>query len=186
MPAPLPDSPVSTRAKVAAVLGDDLDTMARTALEAFGGAKSFIAKGDRVFIKVNLCTAGLMRTHNPILSGDSTKPDLGLAVAEECLKAGAAEVVIGDAAQVNSFSWEALPTLDGISNYAAEATHLNHNYGNRLTLACLNADSPSWTGVPSPRTAHGKLYVSSLVTDADRGHHKITFTNDALRCILQA
>jgi hypothetical protein len=39
--------------------------------------------------------------------------EIVVAVAEECLKAGAAEVIVGDGSQVPRFDWGAATTLDG-------------------------------------------------------------------------
>jgi uncharacterized protein (DUF362 family) len=58
-------------------------------------------------------------------------------------------------------------TLDGSTDLAAEARRLNSSGSGKVTLACLNADSPGWTEVPS-RTALGTIAISNLVTAADR------------------
>jgi uncharacterized protein (DUF362 family) len=162
-----PEKPFPEDARVAAIQGSDLHVMTREALEAFGGAESLIVPGETVFIKVNLCTAGLV-SHDPIPTGDATKPEIALTVAEECLKAGAARVTIGDAAQVKSFDWNALHTLDGESTFAQEAAKLNQAYDSKLHLACLNTDSTAWVEVPSPHTSLGVLQVSNMVTEADK------------------
>ena len=161
-----PTSPTTDRASVAAVTGLDLGQMARDALDACGGASSIVQPGETVFIKANFCAAGLVN-HNVITSGDSTKPEIVIAVAEECLKAGAAKVTIGDAAQVARYSWEDLVTLDGATNLKAEAERLQKAYGDRITLACLNSESPGWDMV-STYTALRTVKVSSLVARADR------------------
>lgn len=50
---------------------------------------------------------------------------------------------------------------------AAEAVRLNALYDDRVTLACLNSDSPQWATVAARRTDLGQIYVSSLVAHAD-------------------
>jgi len=153
-------------AQVAAVRGLDLAQMARDAIDAIGGIGQFIAAGDRVFIKPNFGSVGLVH-HDPILSGECTKIEILVAVAEECLKAGAAEVIAGDAAQVARFDWESLHSLDGSVTLADEVARLNAAYGDRFKIACLTADSPGWADVPS-YTALGTIRISSLITRADK------------------
>lgn len=166
IPAP-PFTPVDNPARVAAILGLDLRTMARDALDAFGGAQAFINPGETVFIKPNLGAFGMVN-YNPVAAGDCTKPEIIVAVAEACLEAGAASVIIGDAGQARRYDWGQIYTLDGASTMAAEAMRLNRRYGRKVTLACLNADSPGWTPIPSPHTRLGEIYISDMVARADR------------------
>ena len=155
-------------AKVAAVRGDDLPTMTRDALAAVGGVAAIVQPGETVFIKPNLVTIGWARfNRNPFPLGECTKVEIITAVTEECLKAGATEVIIGDAAQMSTFSWEYATTLDGATNLVAEAKRLSSEYQGKVTLACLDADSPEWVDVPS-RSSLGTIAVSSLAARADR------------------
>ena len=155
-------------ARVAAIRGNDLYAMTREALEAVGGAQAVVNPGETVFIKPNMVTlpwANLGR--NPFIIGECTKPEIVIAIAEECLRAGAGEVIVGDASQVPRFSWEQATTLDGSTSLAAEAERLSSTYEGNVRLACLDADSPEWVEVPSS-TSLGKIAVSSLVARADR------------------
>ncbi len=152
--------------RVAIIKGDDLRAMARQALDAVGGISSVVSQGQTVFIKPNLVTA-CYPSRECFHSGECTKPEVFATVAEECLKAGAAEVIIGDATQVSRYSWENVKMLDGSTNMVAEAQRLSSAYGKKVTLACLDADSPDWVDVPS-QTSLGKISVSSLVAHADR------------------
>ena len=161
-----PIIPTDKRAEVAILKGLDLSTMTRDAIETLGGISSFINPGETVFIKPNFGSVGMVH-HNPILNGECTKVEIVTTVAEECLKVGASKVIIGDAAQVPSFSWNSIQTLDGTSTMEKEAARLNTTYGGRLTLACLTADSPGWENVPS-YTPAGKITISNLVTQADK------------------
>lgn len=164
---PLPgDTPTDATARVAAVQGTDLSSMAREALNAFGGAGSIVKTGETVFIKPNFGAVGMVK-YNPITKGDSVKPEIVIAVAEECLKAGASMVTIGEAGQTQSWDWSTVPTLDGSTNMAAEAERLRQTYGDRIQLACLNTDSPEWDRIPS-RTSLNEIEVSSLAARADR------------------
>lgn len=164
-PAP-PHAPVQSRAAVAAVRGTDLKAMAREALDAFGGARAIVGEGETVFIKPNFGAFGMVK-YNPVLKGDCTKPEIVAAVAEECLKAGAKKVTIGDAGQAYRYDWNRIAFLDGSSTMEKEAGLLALKYPGRLELACLNADSPGWDPVPS-YTRLNKIYVSSMITRADR------------------
>ena len=162
-----PDTPYDQPARVAAVLGDNLGEMARAALDAFGGAEAIVQPGETVFIKPNFGSVGMVK-YNTIAAGDCAKPEIVVAVTEECLKAGASQVTIGDAGQAESWPWEKIQYLGGSTNLPTEVQRLNDAYGNRVKLACLNTDSPGWDPVPSPYTKLGNIYVSSLITRADK------------------
>jgi uncharacterized protein (DUF362 family) len=152
---------------VAVVRGRDLKSMVEEALEAIGGIGAVVHEGEKVFIKPNFGGVGLV-SHDTVLAGDSTKPEIVVAVAEECLKAGAAEVAIGEGAQVPVFSWEGVQTIDGASNMASEAERLSESYGRPVSLVCLTGNSPAWVAVPSPYTGLNEIHVSSLLVNADR------------------
>ena len=164
-----PECPTAESARVAAVLGRNLAQMTRDALDALGGIETIVHPGETVFVKPNLVGAGMAHFERlgPV-GGEITKPEIIVAIVEECLRAGAAAVIVGDGGQVPRFHWENLTTLDGATNLAAEAARLNAAYGDAVTLACLNADSPAWGIVYSPYTGLGEISVSSLATRADR------------------
>ncbi|NLX14083.1 MAG: DUF362 domain-containing protein [Phycisphaerales bacterium] len=171
--APMPYIPVPTDrpwdddAEVAAVRGTDLYNMTRAVLETVGGIDSIIHPGETVFIKPNLGGLDFM-PQNVFTTGESAKVEIIAVVAEECLKAGAGKVIIGEGGQIPTFSWENAVTLDGSTNLATEARRLDAAYPGRITLVCLEAESPTWDAIPSPRTDLGHIYVSSHVTQADR------------------
>jgi uncharacterized protein (DUF362 family) len=126
-----------------------------------------VSPGETVFIKPNYCAAGMINDPAAFM-GDSTKPEIVVAVAEACLEVGASEVIIGDGAQVRKFDWADLRTLDGSTNLAAEAQRLNATYHGTTRLACLNADSPRWEPLSSPYSGLDEILVSTLATKADR------------------
>lgn len=162
-----PFAPTAKSVRVAAVRGSNLFKMTRDALAAFGGAKAIVSPGDTVFIKPNFCTAGFLRVDG-VASGSCTKPDIVIALAEECLLAGAAKVIVGDGGQAQHFSWKELHTVDGSTNLSQEYHRLNAAYPGAFHLACLIGDSPAWDPVASPNTDLGRIYVSSLVSRADK------------------
>ena len=166
-----PSPPTSTpqpRTQVSLIKGNDLRAMARDAVDALGGIGSVVHQGETVFIKPNFVTIGWMsKGREAISTGECTKPEILSAVAEECLKAGAAEVIIGDATQMPSWSWDQVMMLDRSTNLAAEAQRLTSAYDGKVTLACLDADSPEWVELPS-QTNLGTIGVSSFVARADR------------------
>ena len=154
-------------ATVAAIRGENLDAMTRDAIDAVGGMPAVVNKGDTVFLKPNFVSFPWAKHNKCFHIGDCTKPEIIIAVAEECLKAGAAEVVIGEGGQMPTFEWQHAITLDGNTNLVKEATRLSSKYDGKVTLACLEKDSPGWIEVPS-KTPLGKIAVSSLVAKADK------------------
>lgn len=159
--------PSEINAQVAAVRGVNLDSMTREALDALGGIQKIIQQDESVFIKPNMVSLPWSQYENSFIKGECTKPEIIIAVTEECLKAGASEVIIGDGSQMYTFDWEYATILDGSSNLVQEAERLSTKYGKKVTLACLEVDSPGFVEVPS-RTYLDKIAVSSLVVEADR------------------
>jgi uncharacterized protein (DUF362 family) len=154
-------------ARVAAVKGDDLNSMTRDALDALGGIKKVVNKGETVFIKPNFVTFPWAKTNKCFQGGECTKPEIIIAVTEECLKAGASKVIIGDGSQLPKFDWKYAITLDGKTNLVKEAQRLTSKYDGEVSLACLETDSPGWVEIPSS-TPLNKIAISSLVTKADK------------------
>jgi uncharacterized protein (DUF362 family) len=76
--------------KMAIIHGQDRVLMVRQGVKALGGMETFIRKGDQVLIKVNAAFA------SPASLGATTNPELLAAVAELCLQAGAARVLVTD------------------------------------------------------------------------------------------
>ena len=156
-----------TNAKVAAIRGDNLDSMTRDALDALGGIQNVVHKGETVFIKPNFVTFPWAQYNNCFRIGECTKPEIIIAVTEECLKAGAAEVIIGEGSHLPTFDWRYAITLDGSTNLVKEAERLSSLYPGKVSLACLETDSPAWIEVPS-QTSLNKIVISSLVAKADK------------------
>ena len=166
-PADIPCSP-GDAAQVAVAQGTNLDAMTRSALSVLGGIGTVVKPGDIVFIKPNMVTlpwAG--PSYNPFALGECTKPEIVIAVIDECLKAGAAKVIVGDGSQVPRFDWSGATTLDGSTNLATAAGRLSSQYSVPVQLACLDVDSPGWVEIPVG-TSLGKVVISSLVVDADK------------------
>jgi len=161
---PGPSDPVS---RVSAARGTDLAHLTRQALDQLGGIGEVVSKDETVFIKPNMVTLPWADSGNPFTGGECTKPEIVAAVAEECLKAGAAEVIIGDGSQMPSFDWSLAATLDGSTNLVEEASRLLRAYGKPVSVVSLESDSPGWTEVPS-RTYLQTIAVASFLTDADR------------------
>jgi uncharacterized protein (DUF362 family) len=108
-------------ARAAAITGDNLYAITRDAIDAVGGMNTIVNKGDTVFIKPNFVTIPWADSNNCFHTGECTKPEIILAVAEECLKAGAGEVIIGEGSHLPSFDWEYAVTLDGSTNLVTES-----------------------------------------------------------------
>lgn len=154
-------------ARVAAVRGNNLDAMARDAIDALGGIRTVVNPGEIVFIKPNFVTIPWAKHNKCFHAGECTKPEIIIAVMEECLKAGAAEVIVGEGSHLPRFDWQYAVTLDGRANLVKEAKRLSSRYDGKVTLACLETDSPGWIEVPS-KTSLGKIAISSLVANADK------------------
>jgi len=161
------ESSPKIKAQVAAISGDNLDAMTRDVIDALGGIDKVVNEGETVFIKPNFVSFPWARHNRCFHAGECTKPEVIIAVAEECLKAGAGEVIVGEGSQVPKFDWQYAVTLDGKTNLVDEAKRLSAKYKGVVTLACLETDSPGWIEVPS-RTRLDKIAISSLVAKADK------------------
>jgi uncharacterized protein (DUF362 family) len=76
--------------RIAIATGRDRAAMLRRALAAVGGIERFIARGDRVMLKVNAAFA------TPAILGATTHPDLVAELARLCRAAGAESVIVTD------------------------------------------------------------------------------------------
>jgi uncharacterized protein (DUF362 family) len=170
--SPLNKRPIKTnssgiKAQVSAVCGNDLYSMTRDAIEALGGMPVIVNKGDTVFIKPNFVSFPWAKYNNCFHIGECTKPEIIIAVTEMCLESGAAEVIIGEGSHLTTFDWRYAITLDGSTNLVREAERLNSIYGGKVTLACLETDSPRWIEILSD-TPLNKIAISSLAAYADK------------------
>jgi uncharacterized protein (DUF362 family) len=154
-------------AQVAAIRGDNLGAMTRDAIDALGGIRTIVNEGETIFIKPNFVSFPWAKYNRCFHAGECTKPEIIIAVTEECLKAGAAEVIIGEGSHLPKFEWKHAVTLDGNTNLVTEAKRLSSLYDRKVTLACLETDSPGWVEVPS-KTSLNKIAISSLVANADK------------------
>lgn len=160
-------SPYTGNSTVAIISGTDLDGMTRDAIDGVGGIESIVNPGETIFIKPNFVTFPWARTNNCFHNGECTKPEIIIAVLEECLKAGAKEVIIGEGSHIPTFDWNYAITLDGETTLVQEAERLSTKYPGKVTFACLEVDSQTWVEVPS-QTYLGKIAISGLVAGADR------------------
>lgn len=88
---PLPDFRIpGMGARMAIAEGPDRRRGVVAALEALGGIRAFIARGDRVLLKVNAAFA------TPPSLGATAHPELVEMLARLCFEAGAAEVAVAD------------------------------------------------------------------------------------------
>ncbi len=154
-------------AKVAAIRGDNLDSMTRNAIDALGGIQTIVNEGETVFIKPNFVSLPWAQYNNCFHTGECTKPEIIISVTEECLKAGAAEVIIGEGSHLPTFDWKYAITLDGTTDLIKESVRLSSLYAGKVSLVCLETASPAWIEVPS-QTSLEKIAISSLVANADK------------------
>ena len=125
--------PSQINARVAAVRGNNLNSMTRDALDALGGTQKVVSQGESVFIKPNFVSFPWAQYNNCFGIGECTKPEIIIAVTEECLKAGAAEVIIGDGSQMYTFDWKYAKTFDGSTDLVQEAGRLGSKYAGKVT-----------------------------------------------------
>ncbi|MDR3250633.1 MAG: DUF362 domain-containing protein [Tannerella sp.] len=81
---------VETAPDMVAVMGGEPEAMLDKALDALGGLKNFVKKGQKIVIKPNI---GWDRT--PELAGN-TNPKLISALVKKCVEAGASKVTVFD------------------------------------------------------------------------------------------
>lgn len=163
---------------VSVVKGNDLYSLTKKAINLLGGMKTIVKKGDTVFIKPNYISGGL-DGHDPVAAGEIAHPEVVASVAEECIKAGAKEVVIGE--------WVERPVKINFGGKegkeGAQVQHLvdllNKKYGNKIFLINLMEHTTHFRYFPS-KTKLAFLAIPNLVTDADvvisipslKTHHK--------------
>jgi len=161
------DKVPTAKSVVSAVRGDDLARMTRDALEALGGIKTVVKEGETVFIKPNFVTAPWAKHNRCFATGECTKPEIILAVTDECLRAGAKEVIIGDGSQMPTYEWKDIKTLTDGKDMVTESKRLSSKYSGKVKLACLEVDSPGWVEIPS-KCKQKKIAIADLVSKADK------------------
>jgi uncharacterized protein (DUF362 family) len=144
------------QATVHTVLGDglsDLYRMGRRAAQVLDLHESRGLSGKTVFIKPNFVVFGTPRGVDPS-TGEWTKAEIVVAIAEHCLEAGAAKVSIGDGAQGVDWDWNGAVFLEGNtifgqSNLKQAVDSLKTRFPHQLVeLLCLNAVN-EWEHIPS-------------------------------------
>ncbi len=131
----------------------DLYDMGRRAAEALGIHAGGDLSGKSIFIKPNLVALGGAFSYDP-RTGDCTKAEILVGIAEQCLQAGADRVSIGDAAQGLWWDWHGLRffpgnVLFGADNLKDAADRLREAYPlQQLELLCLNHLN-QWELIPS-------------------------------------
>jgi uncharacterized protein (DUF362 family) len=143
---------------VHAILGAETSefyTMGQQAALSLGFKGNALA-GSTVFIKPNFVALGMeiFGVGFDPTSGECTKPELVVGVAEQCLKAGAAKVTIGEGSQTNEWDWTTVTFIPGNTIGAATelktaVDQLKATYGDaRVELLCTNG-ADQWVLVPS-------------------------------------
>jgi len=157
------------KARVAITRGRDIGAITREALGLIGGVGRIVKKGQSVFIKPNYISGGL-GGHDPVTAGEIAHPDVVATVAEECVKAGAARVMIGE--------WVERPpnVLFGgqEGKEGAQVRHridlLNKKYGHKIFLINLMVHTSHFVYYPSI-TPLKTIAIPDIVA---RCHVKIT------------
>ena len=186
-----PANATTTTPDLVAVMGGEPEDMYAKAMEAIGGIKQFVKKGQRVVIKPNI---GWNRA--PELAAN-TNPELITAIIKDCFKAGASEVGVFDH---TCDEWKQCYKTSGIQD-AVEAAgakmlfaHEESYYrevkipnGKRLKTAKIHEailDYDVWINVPILKT-HG----GAKMTIAMKNHMGVVWdrrfwhSNDLQQCI---
>ena len=166
------------KSQVSIVKGYDLRSATKQAIDLIGGMKKIVKAGDKVFIKPNYITGGL-DGHDPVTSGEIAHPLVVSQVAEECLKAGAEQIIIGE--------WVERPVKINFGGKEGKEGAqikrlidiLNKKYGNKIYLINLMDHTSYFTYIPS-KTSLGILAIPNIVSEADviisipslKTHHK--------------
>ena len=151
--------------KVSIIKGISIYAMTKKAIDLLGGMNSIVKPGNSVFIKPNYITGGL-NGHDPVASGEIPHPEVVASVVEECLKAKAREVIIGE--------WVERPLKINFAGKegkgGAQIKHLvdilNKKYGNKVYLVNLMEHTSYFKFFPS-KTKLGFLAIPNIVAEAD-------------------
>lgn len=164
--------------QVSIVKGNNLRKMTKEAIDRLGGMSKIVDPGDKVFIKPNYITGGL-DGHDPVTAGEIAHPEVVSSVAEECLKAGAKEVIIGE--------WVERPVRINFGGKEGKEgaqikrmiERINKKYGHKVYLTNLMNSTTHFHYIPT-RTKLGFLAIPNIVAEADviisipslKTHHK--------------
>jgi len=156
---------LSPQSEVALVKGSKITQITDKALELLGGIGKVVKPGAKVFIKPNYIAGGFMG-HDPVRSGEIPHPEVVAAVARQCVKAGAKQVIVGE--------WYERPLkieFGGEKNkHGAQIKKLidkiNKKFGNKVSLVDLRKYTESFMYVPSS-TSLQWLAIPNLVAEAD-------------------
>jgi len=151
--------------EVSIVKGKNLYALTKKAINLLGGMKKIVRPGDKVFIKPNYISGGL-DGHDPVTAGEISHPEVVASVAEECVKAGAKEVIIGE--------WmERPPKINFAGREGKEGAQVKHlidllnkRYGEKIFLVNLMEYTSYFRFVPS-QTSLQYLAIPNLVAEAD-------------------
>ena len=140
--------------------------MGKKAAEALGLQKNGDLSGKTVFIKPNLVSFGLGLPVDP-LTGEWTKAEIVVGIAEQCLEAGAARVTIGDGAQGLEWDWNSVALLPGEYDLHRRRTLkeavdlLKTRFPLQvIELQCLNAVN-EWEHIPSSSDHETRMFSGS-------------------------
>jgi len=150
---------------VAVIKGLNVAKITEEALNIIGGVKKVISPGQTVFIKPNYIAGGLMG-HDPVTSGEIPHPEVIATLAQECVKAGAKRVIIGE--------WFERPLniifggkegKEG-AQIKKHVDLINKKFGERVYLVNLRKYTSSFMYIPSD-TKIQWLAIPDIVAKAD-------------------
>lgn len=157
--------------RLSVVTGGDRAAAARKALDLLGGLSTFVAKGDRVLIKVNAAFA------LPPLLCATTHPELLAAVIGLCHEAGAASVVVTDNPINDPASCFRLTGLEAAAKQAGAQVELPHaRYFRPLTVPGGRL-LRNWPVLAEPFDGVTKVIGLSPVKDHHRSGASLSLKN---------
>ncbi len=153
------------KSQVAITKGLKISEITRSALNLLGGMQSIVKKGQTVFIKPNYISGGL-DGHDPVSSGEITHPAVVATVAEECVKAGAASVMISEwVERPPKILFGGTEGKEG-AQILNRVEMLNKKYGHRIHLFNLMDHTSYFSYYPSD-TQLRYIAIPDIVARAD-------------------
>jgi uncharacterized protein (DUF362 family) len=138
-----------TKPSIVSIIKDsNMAKATQDALDMLGGVSQAVKPGQIVFIKPNYIAGGLMG-HDPVLSGEIPHPQVVSSVAEECVKAGAGHVIIGEwFERPLDIIWQGKKNIEGaqVKNLIEK---INKKYGHKVSLINLRNYTETFIYVPS-------------------------------------
>jgi len=159
-----PSAPPAGSAYLAAARGgDDPEALVRRAVAAIGGMERFVAKGSKVLVKPNVCTAGRSYEY-----AATTNPRVVAAVVKLCREAGAGRVAVYD----NPFGGTAEDAFAS-SGIGPEAQAAGGELEFPAAMKFVSVDLPDGQTLKQTEVYDGALNADVLINIPIPKHHSL-------------